>query len=147
MKAMVIYESMTGNTKKAAGLIADALRARGVTVTAVNPTTAINHQALSDADLVIIGSWTDGIFVFGQRPGKAGRLRQLPAMKSKQAAVFCTYALDPGKVLEKMTRIVTDLGAAVVGGMTIRRTDLTGGATEFVDRLITAMPTLADASR
>ena len=146
MKAMVIYESMTGNTKKAAGLIADALRAKGVTVTAVSPTTAINHQGLSDADLVVIGSWTDGVFLFGQRPAKAGRLRQLPAMKSKQAAVFCTYALDPGNVLDKLTRIVADLGANVVGGMTIRRTDLEAGASEFVDRLIGAIPTLADAS-
>lgn len=142
MKAMLIYESMTGNTKKAAAHIADALRARGVTVTAVSATTNVNYQALSNADLVIIGTWTDGLFVVGQRPAKAGRLRQLPAIKSKRAAVFCTYALDPGKVLQKLTTIVEGLGAEVIGGMSIRRSDLEGGATEFVDRLIASTPEL-----
>ena len=142
MKAMLIYESMTGNTKKAAEHIAEALQKRGVSVTAVSPTTNINYQALSNADLVIIGTWTDGLFIVGQRPAKAGRLRLLPAMKSKQAAVFCTYALDPGRVLQKLTTIVEGLGADVIGGMSIRRSDLAAGALEFVDRLLASTPKL-----
>ena len=145
MKAMLIYESMTGNTKKAAEHIAEALQKRGVSVTAVSPTTNINYQALSNADLVIIGTWTDGLFVVGQRPAKAARLRLLPAMKSKQAAVFCTYALDPGRVLQKLTTIVEGLGAEVIGGMSIRRSDLAAGALEFVDRLLASTPNLVSA--
>ena len=145
MKAMLIYESMTGNTKKAAEHIAEALQKRGVSVTAVSPTTNINYQALSNADLVIIGTWTDGLFVVGQRPAKAARLRLLPAMKSKQAAVFCTYALDPGRVLQKLTTIVESLGAEVIGGMSIRRSDLAAGALEFVDRLLASTPNLVSA--
>ena len=64
VNVIVIYESLTGNTRKAAGYIADALREAGADVTAVNPTTAIDYAALSAAELVVIGSWTDGLFVF-----------------------------------------------------------------------------------
>ena len=143
MNVIVIYESLTGNTRKAAGYIADALREAGADVTAVNPTTAIDFAALSAAELVVIGSWTDGLFVFGQRPGDSGKLRQLPFLTSKRAAVFCTYALDSGRVLDKLTAIVEDRGATVVGGMTIRRNDLEGGADEFVQRLTGAVAGLA----
>lgn len=138
MRAVVIYESLTGNTKKVAGHIVTGLEAAGVTATAC-PVTAVDYDALAQADVVIIGSWTDGIFVVGQRPGRASRLRALPAMKGKRAVVYCTYALDAGKVLEKMTGIVEGLGAEVIGGMTINRRHLASGAQELVDRLLGAV--------
>ena len=147
VNVIVIYESLTGNTRKVAGFIADELRASGAHVMAVSPTTAIDYAALSASELVIIGSWTDGLFIVGQRPGGSGRLRQLPFLTSKKAAVYCTYALDAGKVLEKLTAIVADRGATVVGGMTIRRSDLEGGASEFVERLVGAIPGLASAGK
>ncbi len=45
--------------------------------------------------------------------------------------MFCTYALDPGKTLSKMTDIVTDLGAEVHGGLCIKRTEIGKGAVNF----------------
>ena len=138
MRAIVIYESLTGNTRKAGGMIARALSAQGIQTVACS-VTAIDYQALSVADLVIVGSWTDGVFVVGQRPGRAHRLRALPALDGKRALVFCTYALDPGRTLDKMTTILEGRGAEVIGGMAIRRTDLAGGAAEFADRLVAAV--------
>ena len=75
MNAVVIYESLTGNTAKAGRAIAAGLTAGGVPTEAF-PITAIDYQALADAELVIVGSWTDGLILFGQRPGRvdgAGR--------------------------------------------------------------------------
>ncbi len=138
MNAIVIYESLTGNTEKAAGFIGAELNAAGIT-TAVCPTTDINYQALADADLVVVGSWTDGLFFFGQRPAKEGRLAQLPFMNGKKSAVFCTYALDTGKTLQKMENIMRDRGADVVGGYAIKRNKLDEGSREFVDRLLAAV--------
>jgi hypothetical protein len=138
MRAIVIYESLTGNTRKAAGLIVAELIAQGVSAIAC-PITRIDYQALSRADIVIVGSWTDGIFVVGQRPGRAGRLRALPVVDGKRALVFCTYAINPGRVLDKMTEILTDRGAEVIGGMAIRRDKLAVGAREFVARLLDAV--------
>lgn len=135
MKAVVIYESLTGNTRKAAGLIAAELGRQGVPAT-VSPITAIDYQALEDADLVIVGSWTDGLLFFGQKPGRAGRLRKLPFISGKRCVVFCTYAVDCGATLEKLVAILEDRGAEVLGGMAIRRDNLEGGAREFVNRVL-----------
>ena len=96
MRAVVIYESLTGNTAKAAELIGQHLVEEGVSAT-VFPTTQVNFQAVADADLVIVGSWTDGLFFFAQKPAKAGRLSLLPLLNGKKCAVFCTFALDPGQ--------------------------------------------------
>ena len=40
----------------------------------------IDYQALSDADLVIVGSWVDGLILVGQRPGRLGRITAMPAL-------------------------------------------------------------------
>ena len=131
----IVYESLTGHTRKAAQLIADGLTAAGSTAT-VSPVTDVDYQSLAHADLVVVGGWVDGFFVVGQRPGRAGRLRRLPAVRGKKAIVFCTYALDPGQTLEKMQRIVEERGAEVLGGMAIRRDRLDEGARDLVDRLL-----------
>jgi hypothetical protein len=139
MNAVIIYESLTGNTEKAAKLMAKQLRAASVAAT-VCRITGIDYQALANADLVIVGTWTDGIFVVGQRPGRGQRLRRLPVLDHKRCLVFCTYALNPGKTLEKMSRILEARGADVLGGMAIRRNNLEAGANEFVERLLDAIP-------
>jgi hypothetical protein len=133
--AIVIYESLTGNTRKAAGLIGAELEAAGHRV-AVCPTFDIDYQQLKDADLVIVGGWTDGLFFVGQRPGRASRLRKLPSMVGKRAVCFVTYAIDAGHTLDKLSAIVEHLGATVEGGMTIRRDRLAEGAADFASRVL-----------
>ena len=134
MRVVVIYESLTGNTRKASHLIADELVAAGHEAVAC-PTTAVDYQALHEAEVVVIGGWTDGLFFVGQKPGRAGRLRNLPALSGKRAVCFVTYALDAGHTLEKLTAIVEGLGATVEGGMTIRRDKLVEGARDLAARL------------
>lgn len=134
MRVVVIYESLTGNTRKASHLLADELERLGHTAVAC-PTTAVEYQALHEADLVVVGGWTDGLFFVGQRPGRAGRLRNLPALKGKRAVCFVTYAIDSGKTLEKLSTIVEGLGATVEGGMTIRRDRITDGVADLAARI------------
>lgn len=135
MNAVVIYESLTGNTRRAAERIAEQLTAAGLE-TAAFPITGIDYQALQRADLVIVGSWVDGLFVVGQRPGRHGRLRSMPALAGKRAIVYLTYALDAGKALEKLAATVEARGADVLGGVTIRRDRLQTGVDDFVDRIL-----------
>ena len=45
-------------------------------------------------------------------------------MRGKQAAVFCTFALNPGKSLDKLTGAVAATGADVIGGLEIKRNKL-----------------------
>jgi len=138
VRALVIYESLTGNTRRAAELIGAEFVRNGWEAT-VCSVVRVELEALSHADVVVVGSWVDGIFVVGQRPGRAGRLRALPYMRGKRAAVYCTFALNPGKTIEKLTSIVEGRGASVLGGMAIKRTDLEGGSEDFVERLLAAL--------
>ena len=135
MDAVVIYESLTGNTAKAGRAIAEGLTAAGVPTRAF-PITKIDYQALSEADLVIVGSWVDGLIVVGQRPGRLGRIKALPALAGKRAVVYLTYAIDAGKALRKMSDAVAARGADVLGGQLIRRDKLAEGVADFVDRVL-----------
>lgn len=138
MRTVVIYESLTGNTRHVADLIAAELRAAGGEAT-VSPIDRVDLAALAKADLVVVGSWVDGMIFVGQRPGRAGRLRSMPVIDGKKAAVFCTYAVDPGKTLTKLSAIVEDRGGQVIGGLAIRRNALEQGARDFVDRVLAAL--------
>ncbi len=135
MPAIVIYESLTGNTRRASEGLARGLSARGLPTVAC-PITRVDYQALSAADLVVVGGWVDGLFVVGQRPGRAGRFAKMPALAGKRAVVFLTYALDPGKALQKLSDAVAGRGAEVLGGVTIRRDRLAEGVDDLVDRIL-----------
>lgn len=140
MDTVLIYESLTGNTGKAGRAIAAELTARGLPTRAF-PITDIDYQTLSDAELVIVGSWVDGLVLVGQRPGRLGRIRQMPALAGKRAFVYLTYAIDPGQSLTKMSDAVAALGADVLGGQLIRRDKLTDGVADFVDGVLAAIQT------
>lgn len=135
MSAVVIYESLTGNTAKAGRAIAAGLTAAGLPARAF-PITKIDYQALADARLVVVGSWVDGLLIVGQRPGRLSRITAMPALAGKEAVVYLTYAIDPGKSLQKLSAAVEARGAEVLGGQTIRRDKLSAGVDELVDRIL-----------
>ena len=60
----------------------------------------------------------------------------MPAISGKRAAAFCTYALNPGKVPAKMSKILEAHGADVLGGLALHRRKLDAHAEEFVSRLL-----------
>lgn len=123
MKVLVIYESMGGNTKRAAELIGGASTFLGAETT-VCSVTSVDLHALAEADLVFVGSWTDGLFLFGQRPGRVGRFKKLPWLDGKHVSVFCTYAVNAGGTVGGLSKVLARKGAVVVGGAAIKRTDL-----------------------
>jgi hypothetical protein len=139
MRAMVITESLTGNTRRAGEQIASNLAGVGIDITATCSTREVDHGALQASDLVVIGTWVHGLFVVGMSPWGIGRLRDLPAMRGKQVAVFCTFAINPGSTLERMSTIASQLGGTSVGGMAIRRTRIAAGTEDFTSRLVTVL--------
>jgi menaquinone-dependent protoporphyrinogen IX oxidase len=138
MQAVVLYESMTGNTKRAAELIGGSLVARDVE-TSVRPVTMIDFHELAVADVVFVGTWVDGLVLFGQRPGRAGRLWKLPVLDHKPVAVFCTYAINAGNALDKTAAILEAKGARIVGRHQFRRDRLDAGVDDFVERVLAAV--------
>jgi menaquinone-dependent protoporphyrinogen IX oxidase len=139
MNVVVLYESMTGNTRRAAELIGGAVAATGANVS-VRPVTDPDMHELSVADLVFVGTWVDGLVLFGQRPGRATRLWKLPVLDRKPVAVFCTYAINAGKALEKTARILEAKGARIVSTRQFRRDRIEEGVASFVDEVLSAVP-------
>src|ERR1700712_538588 len=140
MKAALLIESLTGNTRKAGELIAADLQQVGWGVTGVSPVRQPDFASIQDADMIIVGTWVHGLFVVGQAPWGVAAISQLPRMQGKKAAVFCTFALSPGKSLDKLTSVVSVLGAEVIGGLALNRGKLEAHSEEFVARLVENVP-------
>lgn len=136
MKAALLVESLTGNTWKAADLIADKLQQERWSITGMSRVGEPDLAAVQQADLVLVGTWTHGLFVVGQAPFAAPKIANLPTMRGKKAACFLTFALDAGKSIEKLTAALRQTGADVAGGLELKRNHLDEHTDLFVERLL-----------
>lgn len=144
MEIAIVYASRTGNTRRAAELIAAAVRERGHD-TVVQSVDDLDYKALATADLVVLGTWVAGHFIIGQKPGDARRLAKVPKLTGKRVAIFMTYAINPGPALSKFERQLMRQGADVVGGYAWKRSALPAGVEDFVDGILNAVSTPAGA--
>ena len=97
MNVVVTYESKTGNTEKAAHLVAAGLHKAGATVSSFSINN-VDYGELAKADVVIVGTWCGGLFFFGQHPGGAGKIaEELPDLWDIATFSFVSYAHNPGK--------------------------------------------------
>ncbi|MGB8861416.1 MAG: flavodoxin family protein [Ilumatobacteraceae bacterium] len=140
MKAAILFQSLTGNTRKAGELIAANLQQEGWGITTVSPMKQLEMAALQRADVVIVGTWVHGLFVIGQAPFGIGAIGHLPALRGKLAATYCTFALNPGKTLDRLDGAVSSLGAEVIGGLALHRSKLEAHSEEFAARLVANIP-------
>ena len=138
MKAALLVESSTGNTWKAAEMTADLLQQEGWTIAGLSKVRQPDLHSVQDADLVLVGTWVHGAFVFAQAPWAERTISNLPTMSGKRVATFCTFALNPGKSLEKLNRAAGDTGAHVIGGLAMNRGKLEEHTEIFAERLIIA---------
>lgn len=139
MKTALLVESLTGNTWKAAEMIADKLQQERWSITGLSKVVDPDLASIQDADLVLIGTWTHGLFVVGQSPWNVGKIANLPTMRGKQAACFLTFALNAGRSIDKLSKAVGQTGARVVGGLEIKRNYLDLHTDVFVERLLSSV--------
>jgi flavodoxin len=142
VKAALLVESWTGNTWKAAEMVADLLQQERWTITGLSKVKQPDYQSIQTAEIVLVGTWVHGAFVVGQAPWAANSIANLPAMRGKRAAAFCTFALNPGKSLDKLTRALGDTGAYVIGGLAMSRSKLDEHTEAFATRLVDAVSTV-----
>ena len=101
----------------------------------------LDLEAISRADVVFVGTWVDGLVLFGQRPGRASKLRGLPVLDGKRVAAFCTYAINPGRTIDKLAGILEAKGATVVAKRAIKRNAIDEQmAADFVGEVLAAIP-------
>lgn len=138
MNVVVIHQSRTGNTRRAAELIGGAVEAAGNTV-AVRPVTNIDFKELADADLIFIGTWVDGLILFGHRPGDAGKVRSIPRLWNKRVVAFMTHAINPGNAADKLADLLEGHGADVIAARSLNRRRLDEEAPAFAAEVLAAV--------
>ena len=134
---VVIHQSRTGNTRRAAELIGGAAEAAGDTV-AVRPVTNIDFKELAEADLVFVGTWVAGLILFGHRPGDAGMVRSIPKLWNKRVVAFMTHAVNPGTAADKLAALLEGHGADVSATRALNRRRLDDEAPAFAAEVLAA---------
>ena len=104
-KALIVYRSHSGMTKKYGKEIADFLEQNEVN-TVLKSIEEFDNHLLDDADYVFIGCWTNGLFLFMQHPDKKWKkfAQQLPAFNHSKKALFTTYKLATGSMFDQMKK-------------------------------------------
>jgi len=111
MNVLVLYASLTGNTKKLAAAMADALGTKPLQVKEVT--------SVKDVDLLFLGSG-----VYWNRPSRAVTrfLRSLPSLDGVKVGLFGTYGAAP-RQLDVMANLVQKKGGEILGRFSCRGRD------------------------
>ena len=131
MNIVVIHQSRSGNTKKAAELIGGAIASSENKVT-VRSTENLDFKELADADLIFVGTWVDGLILFGHRSGDIGKLNLIPPLWGKNVVAFMTHAVNPGKAASKFSSFLEAKGAKVISSRSINKRELDSEIRPFV---------------
>ena len=116
MNILIIYDSSTGTTEKAAIEMGKIMEDQGHKCQ-VQSLKKIDPVVVSNADLLCIGCWVKGLFIIRQHPteGTMRFIEQIENLEGKQTIVFCTYKLAVGSTLRQMAQALEGKGAKVVG--------------------------------
>jgi flavodoxin len=101
MKPCVLYFSRTGNTKRMAEAIAEAIKAPIFAITSSEP------SVVEDFDLLIVGTPVEG---FNPAKETTAFLDRLAQTEGKKAMIFCTYALWKGRTFGSLKKKLSNKG-------------------------------------
>jgi len=104
-RALVIYHSKTGTTKKLATEIGGFCNQNGMESLIVS-IADFKKEILKDIDYLFLGCWTHGLMILFQHPDKdwVKFADSLPELKGKKIALFTTYKLATGSMFSKMKK-------------------------------------------
>jgi flavodoxin len=104
-KALVIFNSKTGTTKKFGEEIGNYLISKNIEsqVLSIND---FNQNDVKNVDYILLGCWTSGLMLFLQHPQKewVEFAQKLPDMSDKKIGLFTTYKLRTGSMFGKMKK-------------------------------------------
>jgi len=102
-KAIVVYRSHSGVTRRYGEEIAAFLTARGIAARAASVGDC-DMATLAEIDYLLLGCWTSGLFVIRQHPDEPwlAFVREMPATPRAKVALFTTYQLRTGSQFPKM---------------------------------------------
>ncbi|MBN1159521.1 MAG: flavodoxin domain-containing protein [Bacteroidales bacterium] len=102
-KAVIIYQSRTGITRRFGEEFGRYLKSKGLDVKVIS-IQEYNPDMAEDADVLLLGCWTAGWMIMLQSPDRhwIRFVKQLPDLRNKKVALFTTYKLLTGRMFRMM---------------------------------------------
>ncbi len=114
-RVLIAYASAGGTTAALSQTIADGLGIAGARVT-LKPVDQVGAKELAAADVLVLGTWVEGLVLAKVRPAKAMRewLAKVPNLGGKPVATFCTFGVNPRGAGDELRDRVIAAGGVVV---------------------------------
>ncbi len=137
MKALITFHSKTGITKRYAQEIATFLKSKNVDVQVV-PIQEYTKELQHNADLVFLGCWTSGLFLFLQHPDRSWNnfAANLPSMLEQKVVLFTTYKLATGSMFNIMKKKLAGKVTTISAELKSKKGDLSEKDKEVLSKLI-----------
>jgi flavodoxin len=126
-KAIILYQSKTGITKRFAEEISNYITGKGVE-TKTLPVADYQDGLTNETDYVLLGCWTSGFLLFFlQHPDGVWKefAKKLPNLSGKKAALFTTYKIATGSMFNSMRKHLVDKEVGLSVELRSRRGNLT----------------------
>lgn len=109
MEALIVYHSKTGITKDFGNEIDTFLKENNIS-SKILPFDEAKPEDFTKPDMVLLGCWTSGLFLFGQHPDGIWKknAKLLPELKNKKIGFFTTYKLATGSMFRNMEKVIKD---------------------------------------
>ncbi|MCS7114874.1 MAG: flavodoxin domain-containing protein [Nitrososphaerota archaeon] len=118
-KVLIIYDSLTGNTARAAGLIAEGAESvEGVDVE-IRKVDAVSVKEIEEAASVILGCPTHGFTASKKMKDFLSRLEVREALKGKNGAIFASCRIVPS-ALKWLEKTLKGLDFKLMGKLAVR---------------------------
>jgi len=143
---VLVVDSVGGHTRSVATTIAGVLATTGACIEVCRVEDA-TRSVLAHADLLVVGTWTEGLVVAKVGPSRATRafLATLPPLTGVRAVAFCTFGVSPKGTLAAISQALEAQGAEVVASAAFGPGKLTQRAEVFARSLRSEL--WPDASR
>jgi flavodoxin len=126
-KAIILYQSKTGITKRFAEEISKYITGKGVEIKTL-PVADYQDGITSDADYVLLGCWTSGFLLFFlQHPDGVWKefAKKLSNLSGKKVALFTTYKIATGSMFNNMRKNLGANGEQAMVELRSRKGNLT----------------------
>jgi flavodoxin len=106
-KALIIYQSKTGITKKFGEEIGKYITGKGIEVQVI-AVQDFRDGITVHADYLLLGCWTAGLMLLCQHPDGVWKnfAATLPDLKGKKVALFTTHKLATGSMFKNMKKLL-----------------------------------------
>jgi flavodoxin len=118
MKSLVVYYSKTGRTRQFAWEIDKYLKENNLDSKMIS-IYDIRPEDILQADIILLGCWTSGLFFILQHPDKTWKecTAGFPDMSGKKVGFFTTYLTATGSMFRNMHK---NLKGKLTGPVTLR---------------------------